>query len=121
QNADLFWACRGGGGGNFGIVTSFTYRTSPVSTVATFTAAWPWSQAAAVVAAWQAWAPHAPDALFSVCNLSRAGGTPSVAVSGQFVGSATRLQQLLGPLVSSGTPLHVTVKTRTYIQAVHYW
>lgn len=30
ENSDLFWACRGGGGGNFGINTSFTYRTFPV-------------------------------------------------------------------------------------------
>ena len=31
QNSDLFWACRGGGGGNFGIATSFTFRTRPLS------------------------------------------------------------------------------------------
>ena len=29
QNADLFWALRGGGGGTFGVVTSLTYRTRP--------------------------------------------------------------------------------------------
>ncbi|MEZ5338848.1 MAG: FAD-binding oxidoreductase [bacterium] len=36
QNADLFWACQGGGGGNFGIVTSFTFNTHPVGNVAIF-------------------------------------------------------------------------------------
>jgi FAD/FMN-containing dehydrogenase len=30
-NADLFWACRGGGGGNFGIATSYTLRLQPLS------------------------------------------------------------------------------------------
>ena len=30
QNSDLFWACRGGGGGNFGINTSFTMRALPI-------------------------------------------------------------------------------------------
>ena len=29
RNRDLFWACRGGGGGNFGISTSFSIRTVP--------------------------------------------------------------------------------------------
>jgi len=121
ENADLYWACRGGGGGNFGIATSFTFKTSAISDVSTFTAVWPWSQAGAVVAAWQAWAPHAPDALFSVCNLSRSSGTPRISVSGQFVGPATVLQQLLSPLASTGTPTLVSVKTRDYLSAVHYW
>src|SRR5581483_163889 len=57
QNADLFWACRGGGGGNFGIVTRLTFRTHPVSQGAYFVATWPWSQAAQVVGSFVAWAP----------------------------------------------------------------
>ena len=45
----------------------------------TFYVSWPWANAMQVVAAWQRWAPHAPDGLFSVCNLSCAGrGSPRV-------------------------------------------
>ena len=60
QYSDLFWACQGGGGGNFGVVTSFTFRTVPAPEPVLFSLSWPWSQAARVVAAWQSWAPHAP-------------------------------------------------------------
>ncbi|HSR86852.1 MAG TPA: FAD-dependent oxidoreductase, partial [Streptosporangiaceae bacterium] len=70
QNTDLFWACRGGGGGNFGITTSLTFRTRPLSTLCVFVLSWPWSQAARVIKAWQSWAPHAPDNLWSTVRLS---------------------------------------------------
>ena len=45
-NEDLFWACRGGGGGNFGIVTSFTLQTHRAPGAAWFFCSWPWAQAA---------------------------------------------------------------------------
>lgn len=118
ENADLYWACRGGGGGNFGIATRYVFRTAPISTVATFAAEWPWAQAQRVVAAWQSWAPHAPDELFSVCNISSA---PSIRVSGQFVGTGQRLRQLLSPLVTVGTPTFVRVTGRTFLEAAEYW
>ena len=57
ENEDLFWALRGGVGGNFGIVTDLTFRVHPVNEVATFRVQWPWEQAAIAVDAWQAFAP----------------------------------------------------------------
>jgi len=121
QNADLYWASRGGGGGNFGIATEYHFRTSPISTVTTFTAGWPWAQAQSVIAAWLASAPHAPDELFSVCNLGSGGGSPTIRVSGQLVGTPQRMNTLLAPLLATGTPSFVKVKQRPYIEAVQYW
>ena len=66
HNADLFWACRGGGGRNFGIVTDFRLRASPVSTGAYFFATWPWSAGPTIMPAWQRWAPNAPDELMTL-------------------------------------------------------
>lgn len=48
QNPDLFWALRGGGG-NFGVVTSFLFRLHPVSTVVAGPTAWPLSATADVL------------------------------------------------------------------------
>ncbi len=122
QNSDLYWASRGGGGGNFGIATEYVFRTHAVSAVSTFSATFPWARAAAVVAAWQAWAPHAPDELFSVVNLSNAsGGSPTLHVSGQLVGPASTLNTLLGPLVSAVPPDSLSVKDRPFLEAVQYW
>ncbi len=88
-NSDLFWACRGGGGGNFGVVTSFTFTTHPAGDIILFFLSWPWSQAARVIAAWQSWAPHAPDQLWSNLHLSAAtgGSVPSIQVGGTYLGS----------------------------------
>ncbi|MFE3505741.1 FAD-binding oxidoreductase [Kitasatospora sp. NPDC059160] len=68
-DADLFWALRGGGGGNFGVVTSFTFRTHPAVSCAYGFLSWPWSAAGSVVAAWQAWVAGAPDELWANLHL----------------------------------------------------
>src|SRR5579862_1998791 len=88
-NSDLFWACRGGGGGNFGVVTSFTFTTHPAGAICLFFLSWPWSQAARVIAGWQSWAPHAPDQLWSNLHLSAApgGSVPSIQVGGTYIRS----------------------------------
>jgi FAD/FMN-containing dehydrogenase len=40
HDADLLWASRGGGGGNFGIATSYTFTFHPISTVTLYEATW---------------------------------------------------------------------------------
>jgi FAD/FMN-containing dehydrogenase len=124
HNPDLFWACRGGGGGNFGIVTDLTFATSPVSTVAVYSIEWPWAQAAQAVKAWQAFAPHAPDALFSVLDLIATGppsATPHVSSGGQYFGPEADLASLLQPLTSTGSPIRVRTQTLAYIDAMAHW
>jgi FAD/FMN-containing dehydrogenase len=123
QNADLFWACRGGGGGNFGVVTRWTFRASPVGPIATFRIAWPWSQMQPALQAWQSFAPHAPDELFSVFRVAAVGpgGSPGVTASGQYLGTQPALASLIQPLASVGTPTTVSTKARTYMEAVDYW
>lgn len=79
---DLFWALRGGGGGNFGVVTSFTFRTDPAPPAVTvFSLHFPAGSANDVLDAWQRWLPEAPPELWA--NVVLSGGSPVQArVSG---------------------------------------
>jgi FAD/FMN-containing dehydrogenase len=59
ENADLFWALRGGGG-NFGVVTEFRYRLYPVSTVIAGPTFWSLDDTAAVMQRYREFIPQAP-------------------------------------------------------------
>jgi FAD/FMN-containing dehydrogenase len=122
ENSDLFWACRGGGGGNFGVVTSFTFRTHQVGQIVLFFLSWPWSQAARVISAWQSWAPHAPDALWSNLHLAAAAGgsVPSIQVGGTYLGSlsgaAAQLEKLYA--AAGSHPSSPFMETTSWLHAM---
>jgi FAD/FMN-containing dehydrogenase len=99
---DLYWACRGGGGGNFGIVTSLTLQAHRARGAAWFVISWPWGAASEALAAWQRLAPHAPAGLTSIFNLSTGAGSPRVTAIGQFFGSEAALRRLIRPLTRVG-------------------
>ena len=117
-NPDLYWACRGGGGGNFGAVTELTFRTQQVGTAAYGFFDFPWSEAPAVVAAWQRLAPRAADELYLICALETGSSGPTVRVFGQLLGgseSAFRaavapLTELPGASVSTGSRGYLDVQ-----------
>jgi len=100
HDEDLYWASRGGGGGNFGIATSFEFDVHPIPPVALFTLQWPFGAAADVLGAWMRWMAGAPDDLWSNCQLLSAGsaGGAFVRTSGVLCGSASALASLLRPL-----------------------
>ncbi len=101
SNPDLFWAIRGGGGGNFGIVTHFRFRMHPMPRAATWVfMSWPWSQASAALEAWQAWQPRATDRFSSVFHLEAIPSGPRVVLSGQYNGPAGDIPGLLRSLRS---------------------
>ena len=62
QHPDLFWALRGGGG-NFGVVTSFLFRLHPIATVYAGPMLWPLEKSADVLRWYREFIPQAPDAL----------------------------------------------------------
>ncbi|MFD0683042.1 FAD-binding oxidoreductase [Actinomadura fibrosa] len=119
RDADLYWACRGGGGGNFGVAVSFTYRTHGTDDATPFSMRWPWGQAARVVRGWQRWAPSAPDEVWTSLQLNSqpADGTPSVEVSGFALADAARHIESLTAAVGAD-PATSSSRSRPYMDAM---
>jgi FAD/FMN-containing dehydrogenase len=73
-NADLLWALRGGGG-NFGIVTSFLFQAHPVSMVFAGPIAWEQSHARTIMRAYRDFLPKAPEELGALVGLKMVPST----------------------------------------------
>jgi len=121
RHRDLFWACRGGGGGNFGIVTRFVFRTRRIRGGAYFMSTWPWDAAEMVMGRYQEWAPEAPDALTTLCTLGTGPTTPNIQVYGQFLGSEDRLRRVLRGLTRDAAPTSLTTGTATWLDLQLRW
>ncbi len=122
REPDLFWALRGGGGGNFGIVTTFIFATAPAPDLTVFSLRFPPGSAGAVLGAWQHWAPAAPDELWSNCIVS-AGEPPVCRVGGSFAGRAAALEPLLDELVrrAAARPLRRSARELGCLDAMRYF
>ncbi|MUN35171.1 FAD-binding oxidoreductase [Actinomadura litoris] len=89
RHPELFWALRGGGGGNFGVVTSYTATTAQVGTVAAATLAWRFDDAADLLDGYTRWLVDAPSSIGGIVLVflpDAAPGTPPV-VAQQLVGT----------------------------------
>lgn len=121
DNADLFWACRGGGGGHFGVNTSFTFRTRTPVPSSTCLLLWPWRQAAQVLAVLQKIMAQAPDQFAARIGASRAGDDPGVvSIIGQHLGPAAELRELLAPALDVARPARADIADRGYWGAKDY-
>jgi hypothetical protein len=123
SHPDLYWAIRGGGGGNFGIVTSFTFTTyAAPAAMMCWSLTFPAGSATAVIGAWQEWIPEQPNELWSTMVIS--SGKPCGArVGGSFLGSADALSTILNGFIAKvgKTPTAQSALSKSYLDAMRYY
>jgi FAD/FMN-containing dehydrogenase len=130
ENADLFWALRGGGG-NFGVVTRFTFRLHEVGpTIFGGLIAWPFEQAAEVMDAYRELTAKAPRELAVWMMLLRAPEAPFVpeqwhgrrlcAMSVCYSGDPGDAEPLLAPVRALGHPVVDLLRAQPYVELQSY-
>ena len=124
ENSDLFWGLRGGGG-NFGVATSFEYKLHPVGPeIVGGAIAWRGEEAASVLEMYQSVAAQAPRELTCVAGLRLAPpapwiakevhGKPIVALFVCYSGPLADAERVLAPIKTFGSPVGDVVQKRSY-------
>ena len=123
EHDDLFWALRGGGG-NFGVVTSFEYQLHPISEVLGGMVVHPYDRAAEALSLYQELCDCAPDELFLRATLGAAPpapfipealrGRPVVALTAAYFGPRPEGEQAVRPLRELGTPSVDLIRPLSY-------
>ena len=132
ENEDLFWGVRGGGG-NFGVVTSFEYRIHPVGPVLGGEIIYPLDRAKEVLRFYRDWSITAPDEVRADATLLSGPDGPALAIIVCYCGAIEEGESVLQPLRSFGSPMVDTVAPVTYATVLnlltkvfrpgllHYW
>jgi FAD/FMN-containing dehydrogenase len=116
ENADLFWAARGGGG-NFGVVTSFEYRLHPVGQVLGGMVLHPLDRARDVLRFLREFTASAPRDLTTMAAfVTGPDGTKVLALFVCYSGPLAEGEHLLRPLRAFGPPLADQITAMPYLQ-----
>jgi FAD/FMN-containing dehydrogenase len=118
ENADLFWAVRGGGG-NFGVVTSFEYQLHPIEPLVTAgLLIWPREMARDVLRAYRDFTQGAPENASAYAGLGTApDGVPIVVAIVFHHGPTEEGETLFGPLRRLGPPVADMIQAMPYTAA----
>lgn len=114
ENAELFWALRGGGG-NFGVVVEFAFQLHPVDRLLGGLLIYRLDDIEPVLAAWRELMMSAPDELMCVAGISRSilsGERAYVSVA--YFGDSEQGHEAIRPLLRSATPVMNTVRPMYY-------
>lgn len=122
---DLFWACRGGGAGNFGVVTSIMLQVYPAKKVTWFNIGWDWGQSfEEVISTWQQLFLNGDKKWFSHIDIwskkfpdEKLKKQP-LKVLGVYYGNPEEAKKDLEPLLKIGQPIEQTIKLVDWVQAI---
>jgi FAD/FMN-containing dehydrogenase len=124
REPDLFWALRGAGGGNFGVVTSFEFETVPTPQTTVFYLRWSIAHAVALIESWQAWAPTAATEVDATLRLTAGPDADSAQVEllGGVLASETVAREHLDTFSArvGATPSSTRFRQLAYPQAKRY-
>ncbi len=115
RNPDLFWGLRGGGG-NFGVVTSFEYRLHPVGPVLAGMVVHPIEKAREVLRFYRDFCRSCPDEMLAAAALMTSQeGMPIAVIVASYIGNIEEGEKLMAPLRSFGSPLADTIAPTSYV------
>ena len=115
ENADLFWGLRGGGG-NFGVVTSFEFGLHEVGPLLTARIAHPWSKAREALRFFRDFLLEAPDGLVAYQTLGTDdSGQPAVFLRAEWNGPIAEGESVVAPLRRFGSPILDDCKPMRYV------
>ena len=127
ENEDLFWACRGGSGGNFGVNVSYTFQATPVEDVSIYDLQWNLEDGEKVLPALQEIVLQAPDEFSCRMGGGRSGddsggrSSPNVNALGQYFGPREDLLEILEPVLLLTEPTKKVIEDKTFWQAKDYF
>jgi FAD/FMN-containing dehydrogenase len=123
ENPDLFWAVRGGGG-NFGVVTSFEFALHPMQReIIGGEVVWPISQAKDVMRFYGDYSKIMPDDLYLdlVMISPPENADATILLHACYSGPADRADKVLGPITGFGKPIANTIKPMDYVAIQSSW
>ena len=116
RHPELFWGLRGGGG-NFGVVTSFEYRVHPVGPVLAGMVLHPMAKAKEVLRFYRDYARSCPDeALAAAALMTSPEGAPVVAIIVAYIGDLAAGEAAVAPVRKFGSPLLDTIAPTSYVE-----
>jgi FAD/FMN-containing dehydrogenase len=121
SNPHLFWALRGGGGGNFGIVTQLSFHTQPTTSLGFFLQTFPWSHAAGVVRGWANRIRVMPETTWANLHLEASSDGTSqarvvgVCLAGHQTAEAAAMEDAIGVQA-----FDTSLFTKSYLDGVEF-